>query len=85
VDEGALPGGALAGAVRRDARRPLQRRGPLLLPAQVAFASAPAARLDGVAGTAASFGVRDAREHTEHLVGRMQPITDVTSALEASR
>ncbi|HEV3047897.1 MAG TPA: MaoC/PaaZ C-terminal domain-containing protein [Solirubrobacteraceae bacterium] len=60
-------------------------RRPILLPAQVAFASAPAARLDGVAGTAASFGVRDAREHTEHLVGRMQPITDVTSALEASR
>jgi acyl dehydratase len=60
-------------------------RRPILLPAQVAFASAQAPRQDGVAGAAVSFGVRDASEQTEHLVGRMQSIEDITRALEAPR
>jgi acyl dehydratase len=60
-------------------------RRPILLPAQVALASAPAPRRDGVVGAAVSFGVRDASGETEHLVGRMQPIEDIASALEAPR
>jgi acyl dehydratase len=60
-------------------------RRPILLPAQVAFASARAPRRNGVVGEAVGFGVRDASEQTEHLVGRMQSIEDITSALEAPR
>lgn len=60
-------------------------RRPILLPATVAFASAQAPGRNGVAGEAVGFGVRDAGDGSEHLVGRMQPIEDITRALEASR
>jgi acyl dehydratase len=60
-------------------------RRPILLPAQVAFASARAPRRNRVDDAAVSFDVRDASEQTEHLVGHMQPIEDIVSALEAAR